>query len=200
MSDTDTQARIAELEEQLQREMTTRKRLVEIATQLSSTLNLQELLQLIMASAAELLDAEASSLLLLDDETNELWFEVATGGTAENVVKRRMPATEGIAGWALQHREAVVLDDPSSDSRFYSDVGAAIGFETDNLVALPLLVKDRAIGVVEVINKRKAAGFSEVDLDIATALASLAAIALDNASMYARLADAVVAARMSYRL
>ena len=68
------------------------------------------------------------------------------------------------------------------------------------LAGVPMLVKDRAVGVVEVINKEAADGFSEGDVELATALANLAAIALDNARMYAQLADAVVAARMSYRL
>jgi GAF domain-containing protein len=79
-------------------------------------------------------------------------------------------------------------------------VGTSTGFQTRNLVAVPLLVKDKAIGVVEVINKIGDQGFTPLDLDIAQALASFAAVAIDNASLYARLADAVVAARLSYRL
>ncbi len=79
-------------------------------------------------------------------------------------------------------------------------MAAAIGFETRNLLATPMLVKDRAIGVVEVINKRGADGFTDADVELAGALAGLAATAIDNAAMYGRLADAVVTARMSYRL
>ena len=198
--DTATADRLAELERRLAAEVAVRQRLVEVATSLASTLNLDELLDLVMRSAAELLDAETSSLLLLEEATGELTIEVATGGTAEDVVKQRVPRGEGVAGWALEHRAPAVIDDPASDDRFYGDVAAAIGFETRNLLATPLLVKDRAIGVVEVINKRGADGFTDADVELAGALAGLAATAIDNASMYGRLADAVVTARMSYRL
>jgi GAF domain-containing protein len=75
----------------------------------------------------------------------------------------------------------------------------AIQFETRNMVAVPLTVRDQTIGVVEVINKREGA-FTDKDLELAGALANQAAIAIDNARLYARLADAVVASRMSYRL
>lgn len=192
--------RVTELERQLDRETRTRRQLIDVAVQLNSTLNVQELLRLIMTSAAELLDAETSSLLLVDEETDELIIEVATGAIGGQVVQRRVPAGAGIAGWTLAHRQPAVVDDPASDDRFYQDVSAAVGFETDNMLAVPLLVKDRAIGVVEVINKRGEGGFTDQDVELATAMASLAAIAVDNASMYAQLADAVVAARMSYRL
>lgn len=192
--------RVTALERQLDAEVRTRRQLMDIAVQLSSTLNVQELLQLIMTSAADLLDAETSSLLLVDEETDELIIEVATGAIGGQVVQRRVPAGVGIAGWTLEHGEPAVIDDPASDDRFYADVGASVGFETENMLAVPLLVKDRAIGVVEVINKRGPGGFTDTDVDLATAMASLAAIAVDNASLYAQLADAVVAARMSYRL
>lgn len=192
--------RVAELERRLELEAQARTQLIDVAMKLSSTLNLTELLQLIMSSAAHLLHAETSSLLLVDEETDELIIEVATGAIGGEVVQRRIPAGAGIAGWTLRHREPAVIDDPASDERFYRDVSAAVGFETDNLLAVPLLLKDRAIGVVEVINKRGTTGFTDQDVELATALASLAAIAVDNANLYAQLADAVVAARMSYRL
>lgn len=181
-------------------DVTKLKRLIDVATSLSSTLNSDELLQLILSAAADLLDAETSSLFLYDEATNELKIEVATGAAGAQVVEQRIPADQGIAGWVLTNREAAVVEDPSKDERFFGDVAASIGFETRNLIAMPLLVKDRAIGVVEVINKKGAEAFSELDVDLGTALASLAAVALDNASMYARLAEAVVTARMSYRL
>lgn len=173
------------------------RRLLGIATQLTSTLNVDDLLELIMTSAAELLDARAGSLLLLDEETDELVFRVATADP--EIVGTRIPAGAGIAGAAVQSREPVVIGDTSQDERFYGEVDKAVGVRTENLVAVPLVVKDRALGVIEVMNKREGT-FGDDDVEIARALASLAAVALDNAAMYAKLADAVVAARMSYRL
>jgi GAF domain-containing protein len=173
------------------------KRLVAVATQLSSTLNLEELLALIVSSAADLLEARAGSLLLLDEDTNELVFKVATADP--ELVGQRIPADKGIAGQTLQQRQAVTIVDTATDDRVYREVDKTTGTTTESLVAVPLLVKDRAIGVIEVMNKLSGS-FTPEDEELAAALASLAAVAIDNSSMYARLADAVVAARLSYRL
>jgi GAF domain-containing protein len=173
------------------------KRLIEIATQLNATYNSDELLQLILAATTELTDATTSSLLLLDEETNELVFSVSTGDP--ELEGRRMPADRGIAGTALKSGEPLLIDDAANDDRFYSAVDEKVGTDTRNLLAVPLMLKERAIGVLEAVNRREGA-FTQDDVDIATGLAALAAVAIDNASMYARLADAVVTARLSYRL
>lgn len=192
--------RATRLEEVLRQEVAARKQLVDVALQLSSTLDSDKLLQLIMASATGLLDAETSSLMLVDEETNELVIAVATGTIGSKAERQRIPIGVGIAGWTLANRQVAVVDDPASDGRFFSEVGESLQFTTKNLLAVPMLVKDRAIGVVEVINKQNNARFTERDLELASALASLAAIAIDNANLYAHLANAVVTARMSYRL
>ncbi len=159
---------------------------------------LDELLSLIMNSAADLLGAETSSLLLLDDETGELTVEVATGGPAPAVEKQRVPPGVGIAGWVVENDEALVVDRPQEDARFYGGIDEKSGFETRNMLAVPLRTKERVIGAVEVINKREG-GFAEKDVTLASALANQAATAIDNARLYARLADAVVTSRLSYR-
>ena len=195
----DKDQQIAELRRQLEDEVNRLNRLIEIAGQLNSTLNLDELLQLIMGSAADLLGAETSSLLLLDDETGELTVEVATGEPAPEVTKQRVPAGVGIAGWVVEKDEPTIVDRPQDDSRFYGGVDEKTGFQTRNVLAVPLRTKERVIGVVEVINKGDGS-FNEQDLAMATALAGQAATAIDNARLYARMADAVVTSRMSYRL
>ena len=174
-------------------------RLFEVTGQLSSTLSLEELLGLILQAATELLDAETSSLFLLDEETGDLTVEVAAGEPAETVVKQRVPAGEGIAGWVFANGEPAIVDDPAGDERFYHGVDEKTGFETRNLLAAPMRTRERTIGVVEVINKRSGA-FVDRDVEVAVALAGQAGIAIDNARLYARLADAVVTSRLSYRL
>ena len=99
----------------------------------------------------------------------------------------------------METGEAENVADAKSDSRFYQVMDEASGFETKNMLALPLKSRDATIGVVEVINKKDGT-FTEDDEAIAGALANQAAIAIDNAKLYAKLADAVVGARMSYRL
>jgi len=175
----------------------TLERLLEISSLLNSTLKLDELLGEIMSSATELTAAETSSLLLLDEEAGELTVEVATGKPGEAVMRQQVPAGQGIAGWVVENGESLTVDDPKSDSRFYGEIDEKTGFETRNMLAVPMKTKDRTIGVIEVINKRDGS-FDERDEKVTTALASQAAIAIENARLYARLADAVVTTRMSY--
>jgi GAF domain-containing protein len=174
-------------------------RLLEISGLLNSTLKLDEVLGTIMAATTELLDAETSSLLLLDEEAGELIFEQATGEPGKALIRERVPAGAGIAGWVVEHGEPLVVDNPRDDPRFYGGIGEKTGFETRSILAVPMNARDHTIGVIEAINKREGI-FDEEDLKLATALASQAAIAVDNARLYARLADAVVTSRMSYRL
>jgi GAF domain-containing protein len=175
------------------------KRIIEITGALNSTLNVDELLEKIMTSASELLDAETSSLLLLDEDSGDLVIHVATGKPGEQVERRHVPPGKGIAGAVIDSGEPVVVSDAKSDARFYDVMDQATGFQTKNMLALPLKVRDQTIGVVEVINKHDGE-WTDGDRDIAGALANQAAIAIDNARLYAKLADAVVTSRMSYRL
>lgn len=206
MSDADdidgprAETEIAELRRRLGEEVTALRRLIEITGLLNSTLKLDELLRLILSSAAELLHAEAGSLLLVDEETGDLIFEVATRDSDQHLSGSRVPAGQGIAGWVVEHGQPLVVADPRSDSRFYVEIDRTSGVETRNILALPLTTRGRTIGVVEVTNKLEAEGFTDKDLELASALADQAAIAIENTRMYARLADAVVTSRMSYRL
>jgi len=191
---------IAELRRRLRVEVGALGRLIEITASLNSTLRLEELLDLVMKSAADLLEGESASLLLVDEETGDLVFQVATRAGDERIAGTVVPAGQGIAGWVVEHAEPAIVASPREDPRFYGGIDESSEFQTRNLVAVPLKVKDRVIGVVEVLNKREGRDFDDKDLEIALALTNQAAIAIDNARLYARLADAVVTARMSYRL
>lgn len=183
--------RVAELEQQLADEVARLRRLLELATLLNSTPNLDDLLELIIGAAKDLLRSEMSSLLLVDEETDELVFKVSG-----DVAEVRIPAGQGIAGWVVQHREPVVLQDPANDERFYSAVGEQAGTETRNLLAVPLLAKDGCVGVVEVMNTADGRTFDDRDVTTAQALAALAAVAVENATLYARLTEELVNARL----
>lgn len=186
------------LQAQLDREVSLRRQLVDLAKTLGSTLDPDALIGTIIAAADDLTGAETASVLLLDEESGELEIAFAAGGVAEAITRQRVPAGQGIAGWVLANRQTAVVADTATDARFYSGVDRTSGFDTSQMVAVPLLAGDRAVGVLEVINKP--GGFSDDDVDLAEALAGLAAIALENAATYAKLADAVVTARMSYRM
>ena len=190
---------IAALESRLQAEVGEAKRLIEISTLLNSTLNLNELLRQIMAAAAELLHAESSSLLLVDEETGDLAFQVVTDDPDQAIENQRVPAGQGIAGWVASHGEPIVTDNPTADPRHYAGIDQVAGAATRSLIAVPLKVKELVIGVAEAINKEDAPGFSQHDLELATALASQAAVAINNARLYGRLTEAIVVSRMAYR-
>lgn len=191
---------ISALQHELAEERRARQALVESSVRLNSLLNLPELLGAIIESVAALLDAETSSLLLLDEETNELTFEVATGEPGEGVRELRVPADQGIAGWVLAHNETVRVADVADDERFYGKIDQSSGFQTRSMLAVPLSIRDRPIGVIEAINKRGDGGFTERDEGLAVAFAAQSAVAIDNARLYRQLADAVVESRLSYRL
>ena len=191
---------IAELRDRLAGELGALSRVMEITASLNSTLKLDDLLDLVLRSSQELLQGEAASLLLVDEKTGDLVFEVSTGAGNEGLGGTVVPAGRGIAGWVLEHGQPAIVDDPAEDARFYRGVDEASGVETRNVLAVPLSVKGRTIGVVEVINKLAGMPFDPKDLELAVALTNQAAIAIDNARLHAQLAEAVVTARMSYRL
>lgn len=191
--------RVAALEGELAEERRARQALAESSVRLNSLLNLPDLLSAIIQTATELLGAETSSLMMLDEATNELSFEVATGEAGAGVKELRVPADQGVAGWVLKNGQPTIVNDVAGDSRFYGAIDQSSGFQTRSMLAVPLQIRDHAIGVIEIINKQSGA-FSERDQDIAAALSAQAAVAIDNARLYQKLADAVVESRMSYRL
>ena len=188
----------------LKRDLTEERRishaLIDSSVRLNSMFNLPELLQTIMQTAADLLQAGAASLLLYDEAKKELTFEVAVGDSEDQVKTMRLPADKGIAGWVLKNQKPAVVDEAHKDKRFSDSIDRALGLTTRSLLAVPLNSRDRVLGVIEVINKKAKTGFSERDLEVASAFAAQAAVAIDNAHLYEKLAETVVQSRMSYRL
>jgi len=192
--------REAELEQELEQERRARRALVDASVSLNSLLSLPDLLTAIMKTATDLMDAETSSILILDEKTHELVFQAATGETATDVTDMRVPADRGIAGWVLKHETPVFVNDVKSDERFYAQIDRATDFTTHSMLAVPLVQRGRVIGVVEIINKKGGQGFTARDQDVASAFAAQAAVAIENARLYLKLADALVESRRSYRL
>jgi GAF domain-containing protein len=192
--------REATLERELEAEREARRGLVNASVSLNSLLSLPELLAAIMRTATDLMNAETSSLMLLDEATNELTFEVATGDPAAEVAQMRVPADRGVAGWVMKNKKPALVKDVQKDERFYAQIDRASGFKTSSMLAVPLDIRGRVIGVVEMINKRDGSGFTERDQEIASAFAAQAAVAIENARLYLKLADALVESRRSYRL
>lgn len=163
--------------------------LVEVSQMINSTLNLKELLPLIMELTTKLTKAEAASLMLIDEEHKEFVFEVATGEKKEELKQIRLPLTEGIAGWVAKHKRPVSISDVQKDPRFSSKIDKEVKFESKSILCVPLLIKDRLIGVVEAVNKIGEEGFSQDDLELLQAMANQEAIAIENARLYEDLKD-----------
>lgn len=170
--------------EQIQREQLARlERIIEISRVLNSKLELQPLLQDIISAATELTGTEASSVLLVDSKSGDLFFEAATGIKRYEVERVAVPR-ESIAGWIVENDSPLVIDDVTNDPRWSQKVDNETGFVTRSILGAPLSVKDKVIGAIEVLNKKSKLPFSEDDLNTLTTLASQAAVAIENARLF----------------
>jgi signal transduction histidine kinase len=123
----------------------------------------------------------------LDPETDELEFRVVVGGGGEKLVGRRMGRDQGIAGWVLNHHEAVIVDDTLQDKRSNLSIPASVGYTTESMICAPLINRGQAIGVLQILNKQNEGRFDESDRELLVALAAQSAIALRNAQLYQEL-------------
>lgn len=161
----------------------------EITTSINSVQELPTLLTVIMDTARELLVSESSSLLLYDEANDELIFNIVRGPRGELLARKRMSIQEGIAGGCARNREPIMVNDAESDERVFKDIDREIEFVTRNLLAVPLLARDRLIGVLEVLNTRDKRNFSRQDLQLLEYLANMAALAIQNRRLYDDLKD-----------
>ena len=156
---------------------------------LSSELNLEPLLQMILASAVQVMGASAGSLLLLDRDTDELVFAVIEGGVGVALEGKRMPADKGIAGWVATHREALIVDDVNRDDRYYRNIAQDYDFTTTSILCVPLIAKGRVIGVLQVLNQEPGKYFNAEDQEILSTFAAQSAVAIENARLYQSLRE-----------
>jgi signal transduction histidine kinase len=157
-------------------------RLVEVSVTLSSTLDLRQLLNYIISAAAELLNTEVASIMLYDEQLNELHFAAATGSDPHELAQIPVPLEGSIAGAIFTENKPVLVNDLDR-APHYSGVDQKINFTSEKLVGVPMRIKDRAIGVLEALNKKDGRDFTESDARILAILASQAAVAIENARL-----------------
>ncbi len=167
----------------------------EITRQLTSTLESEPLLNNILENAVTILNCEAGSLFLVDEQTDDLIFRVTVGPVASDLLGRRIPAGSGIVGRAVQTRAPVIDNDAQHSGSRHAATDEQTGFSTRALLAVPLQVKDSVIGVIEVINRRDRLPFGDDDQNLLTAFAGQAAVAIENARLYT-LTDQELSARV----
>ncbi len=158
--------------------------LIEVSTLLSSTLELDELMPLVMEKAKAVMDAEACSILFYNKATNKLEFEVAMcdENSASDILKKTITLDmgQGIAGWVAENREPLIIDDVKKDERFFQDADKLTGFTTKSIIAVPLVGRSGLIGVAEIINPRR----KDYDPEIFRLLCRQFAIAIENARFH----------------
>jgi signal transduction histidine kinase len=157
------------------------RRLIEISRDLTSTLDLEPLLNRIIEAARDLSDAEAASILLYDGAAKELYFQAATN--MDPLMRGLSVPMDSIAGWIVLNRQAVRISDVNKDERYFKKIAKTVSFATKSIMGVPLITKDKVIGVLEVLNKQKGE-FSEADEDLLTVLGAQAAVAIENAHLF----------------
>jgi GAF domain-containing protein len=140
------------------------------------------LLDTTMDCALELLDATDGSLMLVDEETDELVFVLVHGAVRETMTGHRFDRRKGIAGWVAERGEPAIVGNVRSDARFLPEMDERFGFVTRSLVAVPLAARGKVLGVIEVLNKRSGDEFTDDDASVLSILAALSASALDYAA------------------
>lgn len=159
------------------------RRLIDIARDLASTLDLDILLSRIVHAAAEISGAEAASILLYDDTSRQLYFQVSTNldeSTRRGII---VPLEGSIAGWIVTNRKPVRVSNVHDDPRFYSDVEETTGFSTQSILGIPLVTKNKIVGVLEALNKHKGK-FTDADESMLLVLGAQAAVAIENARLF----------------
>jgi sigma-B regulation protein RsbU (phosphoserine phosphatase) len=180
-----------------ERELSRTLQLFEVSLEMNSTIYKQDLLQKIMDTASKVTDAEASSVILVDAEKGDLFFELALGEKGGNVREIRLKMGEGIAGWVAQSGESVKIDNAALDPRWSSKVATRVDYPTRNLMCVPVASRGTIIGVLQVLNKRNGKHFSEKDLRLLQSIASPTAVSLENAMLYDALEKSIQALKDS---
>ena len=154
---------------------------------LASTLEIDQLLKVVLKFASEVVKSETGSLLLLDEKTQELVFDVALGEAGKELKTIRLKLGEGIAGWVAQENKPVIVNDPANDPRWTRRGDQKTKFVTRSILCVPLVHQGKLLGVVQTINKKSPDGFSSQDLLILQAFAAQTAVAIQNARLFSGL-------------
>jgi GAF domain-containing protein len=139
----------------------------------------RSLLRSIVEVARAIFTAQRSSIFLLDEEADELVFEAIAGEEEQGLIGTRIPSSTGIAGWTLVTRQPLVIEDLTQDPRHAREVAQQTGYVPKGIMSVPLLVEERALGVLQVLDRPHRPGFTLQEMELLGLFANQAAIALD---------------------
>jgi signal transduction histidine kinase len=163
--------------------------LLKSSSLINSSLQTNEVLNFAMKVAEEFMEAEASSVFELDPERGDITVRLARGEKGVFMKSKRLQPGEGIAGWVIQNGKPMIVEDVQKDARFSDRFDRETGFITRSLICVPLTIRGRITGALQVLNKKDGSSFSEEDTELLIALAQQIAVALDNAKLYQRLQE-----------
>jgi len=158
-------------------------RLIDISRDLASTLDLDVLLDRIVQAAADITSAEAASILLYDNTARQLYFQVATNMDEPTLRGLIVPMEGSIAGWIVTNQKPLRIDNVREDKRHFGDIEQTTGFPTESILGIPLVTKNKVVGVLEVLNK-KDGNFTSGDENLLTVVGAQAAVAIENARLF----------------
>lgn len=172
-----------------------KKRVLQLETLITSSeiinskFELHSVLNIIMSIVSQVMDSEASSILLMDKDRGQLYFFAAAGAKKEALNKVYLEKGEGIAGWVAEHSESVVVQDVSKDKRFTAKADKESGFVTKSILAVPMKIEDKLIGVAEAVNKKNGKEFTQDDIKLLSILTTNGALAVQKAQLFKDLND-----------
>jgi Nif-specific regulatory protein len=193
MNKKDKDKELVGLREKLEQKDSEIQAIIDACRKITSSLNVEEVLRFIQESARKLMDAESSSVILLDSGGENLHIASSTGSKEKQVKGLRFPADKGIAGWVISKGQPLIVNNVNGDPRFYPEIDQISGYRTDSICASPMTFRGKIMGVIEVLNHPSPEGFSREKLELFSTFADLAAIALKNAISFDNLTT-------SYRL
>ena len=163
-----------------------------IGKALTSSLDLRDVLTTVLARIGGILPVRSGSVLLVEEGTSDLVFEVATGDNAERLIGMRVRDGEGIAGHVAHEAKSVLVEDVASDQRFAPRFDAVTGLQTRSVLAVPVVARGKALGVIELLNGLVDRPFTTDDVRMVEMLAEFAAIGIDNARTYRKVEELTV--------
>lgn len=159
------------------------QQLIDLSHDLASILDLDVLIRRIVHVAMELVKGEAASVLLYDQATNQLFFEAMTDQHSEALIRGTNVPMTSIAGWVVQNKKPIIVNDVNTDHRYFGHVAKLLKYKTHDVIAVPMISKNKVIGVLEVLNKIKG-NYTNDDQNVLSALGFQAAIAIENSRLF----------------
>jgi signal transduction histidine kinase len=154
---------------------------------INSSLKIEDVLNYAMEWAEEFMDAEASTVYELDEEKNELFIRIARGEKKEPVEKIKFELGKGISGHVVQSGQPIVIQDVRKEKRFSPKFDRITGFRTRSMICVPLILRGKTIGALQVLNKKSGDLFTQIDVELLTSMSQQIAVAVENAKLYRRL-------------